>query len=549
MRSDIVTKFLYLGSYLFLGLPYLVFFWGWLRQPYSTIFVLILLVGILAGIRTSFGRMQESPDMKSRLSMRTIALILLTVSPVALIAGAGGWGFQDTDWLKHNAILRDLITASWPVIYEVDGHRVMLTYYTAYQLPAAAAGKVLGWQAANHLLFAYTAIGFFLSALWVWVLTGAGRWWVTVIFLAFSGLDVVGQIIAAVVREASLAAAASWLAEHFGSLKHVEWWSGWGFAQFSSMASLMVWVPNQGISGWLLTSLILFDGKLDCLRKTGLLYLGLSTLWSPFVSIGLLPFVITIAVYRWRERRDVGPFLREPVSLPNFAGIALALLVAIYLAGRFQDYELPMETGDVYQEGITLTFLRIPELFLARYLCFILLEFALLHGLLYWYMSNRHGPPFDALRRLLIVSSVVLVALPILNWGWNNEPAMRSSIPALFVTVLVTIYILCDEASSPRMRRIKYALIALLITGSLTAVNELGRHVAGVYARSALVHIPDRKTEVRMLFEIQEQRYRAYYSFASQYLGSAESFFARYLAQRQGRRDGTLGAGGAPTAE
>ena len=297
MRSDILTKFLYLASYVFLGLPYLVFFSGWLRQPYSTVFVLVLVAGIVAGIKTSFHRIQEAPEMKSRLSIQTMALILLTVLPVALIAGAGGWGFQDTDWLKHNAILRDLITESWPVIYEIDGNRVMLTYYTAYQLPAAAAGKVLGWQTANHLLFAYTAIGFFLSALWVWILTGAGRWWVIVIFLAFSGLDVVGQIISTVVREASLAAAVSRLVEHFGSLKHVEWWSGWGFAQFSSMASLMVWVPNQGISGWLLISMILFDGKLDCLRKNGLLYLGLSTLWAPFVSIGLLPFMIAITVY------------------------------------------------------------------------------------------------------------------------------------------------------------------------------------------------------------------------------------------------------------
>jgi hypothetical protein len=408
----------------------------------------------------------------------------------------------------------------------------MLTYYTAYQLPAAIAGKLLGWQAANHLLFAYTTIGFCLSALWVWVLTGAGRWWIIIIFLAFSGMDFIGQMIATFYLEPTLWDAVSDFAEHIGSLKHIEWWSGWGFAQYSSMASLMMWVPNQGISGWMLISLILFDGKLGSLHKTGILYLGLSTLWAPLVSLGLLPFVIAIAVYQWRERQYDSRFLRAAISLPNIAGFTLGLMIVIYLAGRFQDYVLPIETGNVYQEGITLTFLRLPELFLPRYVLFICLEFVVLHGLLYLYLMHQKKPPFDTLRRLLIVSSIILVALPILNWGSNNEPAMRTSIPALFVTVLVTIYVICDFPLNMHMTWIRRVLILVLVTGSLTAVVEIGRHAVGVYNQNMLVHVPDQETEVRTLFEIQEQKYKPYYSFVSQYLGSADSFFVKYLSRQ-----------------
>lgn len=159
MRSGTLTKFLYIVSYLFLGLPYFVFL--------------------------------------------------------------GGWGPLDSDWLKHNAILRDLITESWPVIYDVSGHKIMLTYYTAYQLPAAVVGKLLGWQAANHVLFAYTTIGFCLSALWVWVLTGGGRWWIIMIFLAFSGMDFIGRIISTIYREPTLSDAVSAFVEHVGSYRQI----------------------------------------------------------------------------------------------------------------------------------------------------------------------------------------------------------------------------------------------------------------------------------------------------------------------------------------
>lgn len=530
MKVSSLTKFLYCSSFLYLILPYLIFIGGWIRQPFSSVFILLILLGIFSAIKSILAAYTVDDDVDETFSPGSLVLVLLAIVPFALIAGAGGWGPQDSDWLKHNAILRDLITESWPVIYNINDKPVMLTYYTAYQLPAAVIGKLFGWQAANHALFLYTLIGLFLSALWVWVLTGAKKWWVIVVFLVFSGMDIIGLVLFKMHYGTSMTDAINVLIEKISSFSHIEWWAGWGFAQFSSMASLIVWVPNQGISGWLLISLILSDGRLKNLHYTGILYLGLSSLWSPFVSLGLLPFIVAIMLYQWRDRHYSIHFLRQTLSLANISGLVLGLLIVFYLAGRFQEFELPMDVSSVYKEGITWTFLRLPNMFVLKYLLFIFLEFAAIHGLLYSYLFLQTRKPFDNLRRLLMLSTVILLLLPFLNWGWNNEPAMRTSIPALFITVLVSLYVLSDNLPDWRAVWIRRVLTCVLLVGSFTVVMEYGRHVSGIYQQASLVRVPP-EHEVSTLFELQERKYKNYYSFIGQYLGSSESLFLKYLGK------------------
>ncbi|HYQ72173.1 MAG TPA: hypothetical protein VET88_09635 [Gammaproteobacteria bacterium] len=465
------------------------------------------------------------------ISVANIALFLIPVLAVAIFIGAGGWGFQYGDWPKHNSILRDLVTESWPVIYKVGGEQIMLTYYTAYQLPAALAGKLFGWDVANHVLFLYTVFGLALCALWIRLFTEVQWWWLFLVFVGFSGMDVLGQVISALHQQPTLTEAAAVLGDNARSFRHLEWWAGWGFAQYSSMAALLVLVPNQAIAGWLLTALILSDTRAGHLKLTALLYLGLCSLWTPFVGLGLIPLVLFMLVYEWRKN---GHDMQLPgilASLPNIAGIATGLVIAVYLLGRFQEFVLPIDLGSiVYEEKVTLTFLRLPNQFFLRYLLFVLLEFALLHALLYWYLYRQKEPLFRPMLGLLIFSSVFLLLLPLLNWGWNNEPSMRSSIPALFITALITIRVLADPARSSTAIRVKRAILGILVIGGLNAAFEISREIVGVYERGELVSIPDRN-EIDTIFEIQEERYRNYHNFAGQYVGSANSYFSRYLAR------------------
>ena len=62
--------------------------------------------------------------------------------------GFGGFAPQKSDWGKHNAILNDLVTRSWPVYYKNDNEISMLVYYLAQYLVPALAGKIF-----NSLFF------------------------------------------------------------------------------------------------------------------------------------------------------------------------------------------------------------------------------------------------------------------------------------------------------------------------------------------------------------------------------------------------------------
>jgi hypothetical protein len=74
------------------------------------------------------------------------------------------------------------------------------------------------------------------------------------------------------------------------SWDHIEQWSiGW---QYSSNAALLFWVPHQALAGWIASGLLLYAILYSPQRKYSLFYFSLTALWSPFVAIGLLPYLL-----------------------------------------------------------------------------------------------------------------------------------------------------------------------------------------------------------------------------------------------------------------
>lgn len=81
------------------------------------------------------------------------------------------------------------------------------------------------------------------------------------------------------------------------AFKHMEWWAGLRFAQFTSNATLVVWVSNQSIAGWLLMSLILNDRESKMPPPYGVALFGPLFFVDPFVTLGLIPFVAVLVFY------------------------------------------------------------------------------------------------------------------------------------------------------------------------------------------------------------------------------------------------------------
>jgi hypothetical protein len=498
-----------LASIAYLALPVGVLLAGWLRPAWGGLAVLTLFAGVVGWTRrlgAAAGASVTGPPVPGA----TLGGAALAVIGISALSGAGGFGVQTWDWQKHNAILRDLVAQPWPVVYATGRDDAALTYYVAYHLPAALAGKLAGWTAANVAVFAWTASGAVLAMLWLVVLSAAPVGRCLALFALFSGLDLVGAAL-----WSSRWAGTGWLHDF-----HVEWWAGtW---EYAGNLTLLAHAPNQALGAWLLTGLALDGlrrGRADHPHALGG---ALGLLWSPLATVGLAALAALDYATSWRARRGWRRLARDGSEI---SGLVVGLVLALYLASRAWPVALPardyppaaaLRAGEV---AFVPNLLGWPR-FVADYAMFNLLEWMLLALVL----ATLHRDSRED-RRLLGVAAATLLALPFLRYGYFNDLVMRGSIPALF-----TLAVLSARAldGSRRRRGLVGLLVGVLALGALYPANMLRLQVKAAVQRGALVRIVP-SDAVSDLFALQ--RRIAYYFFVGQYLGGLDSPFFRYLAR------------------
>jgi hypothetical protein len=371
------------------------------------------------------------------------------------LSGIGGWVRQDYDWGKHNVILNSLMLKPWPVIYEIYHEQLPLVYYIAYYLPAALVGKVGGWFWANQALFVWSFAGLYIALLWFCILMRRVSFWLLALFVVFSGLDVVGRLVAG---DAQLlyGGQANW--------RHIDSWAGvW---QYSSNTTLLFWVPHQALAGWVLAGTVLYCLVYLRRRDFILLPIGLSAFWSPFVTLGMIPYLVVDFLF---DKRPFGLRLRQMATVPNLIGLFVAAMTALYFAARIYQSSPLVDTSTA--SGFSLSYysgsLWVGVAFL---LFFCLLEFGLYVIIIYASraIDNSHW------RLLFHTTVLVLCLLPWLKIGVYNDLVMRASIPALFVLTVTVAQALYAKHVA---RGAKFALIALLVVGCATPAIEAIRHL------------------------------------------------------------------------
>lgn len=303
------------SSVLFLSIPLAIFFLGYLRWCVGLPLAALLLARLA---RLCF----EAPraDSESPPVPRSALLLALTLALAWLaFSGIGGVGYQRWDFIKHNAVLKTLMDCAWPVRWTDPPY--CFVYYCAWYLPAALVGKVFGWAAAQVALILWSLLGLVLTLLWVQQLVRRWSWTLPVLFVFASGLDIIGYLL---------------LHRHLPHGGEIEWWSHyWGrksdfyfVAQYSGNTSLLYYVPNQAIAGWLATALVLHT---IYTRTYGeylpICFLAL-LLWSPFAAVGLIPFGLVAA----RRLRVKDYCSASNIVLVPAAGVILSLY---YLSRAF----------------------------------------------------------------------------------------------------------------------------------------------------------------------------------------------------------------------
>ena len=143
--------------YGYMVLPIVIFMFGWLRWYYALLFGGFILAAYVRSVVSDIVNVVDVFSKKDRkLWLAVSGISILWV----LLAGIGGYCFQNRDYGIRNAIFRALVQYDWPVI-SAEGSRGLI-YYIGFWLPAAFIGKIFGMAAGNAMQVLWAAAGIFI---------------------------------------------------------------------------------------------------------------------------------------------------------------------------------------------------------------------------------------------------------------------------------------------------------------------------------------------------------------------------------------------------
>lgn len=441
MNKNKTDKCVSILIYLYLTLPTLIFFIGWLKWYWA----------LPLGILTAFACIRGFSDsMKERclvmdgsIELKTMFIALIIIALWVYLSGIGGYCYQNDDHEIRNTIFRALVQYNWPVV-SADGSRGLI-YYIGFWLPAACVGKVFGLEAGYAAQAVWAVIGIFIVYYLICVYRKKVDLLPIVFLILFSGLDYIGTWI---------------LGEEGADLSlalHLEWWAV--DFQFTSMTAQLFWVFNQAIPAWVSIALIMVQKS----SRNMPFILSLTMLTSTIPFVGLIPIVIYLYIRFIMEDRKRW---KEIITPQNIIGVfVIGASMLLYLIGNISGGMVGVEQTGAYVPE--------PAARLLRYLLFYFLEF----GVYMYFVCKYHKK--DPMVWLIVC---ILVVCPLIKVGSKYDFCMRASVPALFILMLLCM----DTFGRIRLDGKKYlfaAYCATLLIGAITAFNEIHRSISETFWR------------------------------------------------------------------
>lgn len=446
-------------AFLYLTLPYIIFSLGWLRIP-NAILVTVTLIFSLYLVNKHIRN-----DHNKNIGIINVKNISLWFSLIILLfwllfSGTGHFSDQLFDYKKHNLILTQLINQDWPVIqHTTSSNAYVLIYYLGYYLPAGLVGKIIGNQAANIFQFVYSLVGIFIGFYFIFRSTGSKYpFFITCIFIIFGGMDIWGRLIK--FREYT----------PMGLID--EWWSELFIYQGNT--EILYWAPQQVIPTWIIVSMLMYFVFKGFGRKYFVFLWSLSIFWSPWIFLGLIP-IISFMLYQSRDDLD---------SLVSFENIIASILIISISVTFFS-----INQNSINNNGWIWSF---GSPWVERYLVFIFVEFLSLGILLLFVLRGNYSP----YKKILLLSLLVLVAIPLYRGGIFNDFCMRVSIPSLTILAIITIHCLvmwmeqCQKLKSCSRRFLHLIILLLLLLGSINAFDRILLAVSRTFSINSSLFYP-----------------------------------------------------------
>jgi len=445
-KIRIPMKALVGSAYLYMLIPIIIFLIGWLKPLLAVVFSVLLIIGFINLMINNYIR-DDFLELPTKSVVLTLILILFWIA----ISGIGGFWFQKWDWHWRNAIFRDLIDYSWPVIYPETGNA--LIYYFIYFLVPALIGKIAGWTVANVVLYIWTCLGIFLVVCLLCkqlnCKTNTKILIVMLILIFWEGLDIVGWAFADILGYGSMGLGDGW-----------DWAINLTGYQYSPNNTLIAWVTNQTIVPWIAMCLFLNNRNIKTYA-----YLGLCVLpFAPLPFVGLFIIFVVDAIEQLIEKSKHNEsmlWLKQAFSVPN-----ICAMLSIFIVFLFFYSANTATNGNTGVGGIGL-YIRIED-FKILYLI-TLIVFWILHFLCYSmivYKENRKSILFWTI-------NISLFLIPLFRVGSSRDFCMRASIPALFILMIYVLEFVLNQLD--KKVTLKYTVtVVFLGFGMLSVMMDWG---------------------------------------------------------------------------
>ena len=433
--KEISYKTLRSLAVLYLGIPILIFFWGWLNPAAAAVFTLLLAAGVFFLFRSTKDGDFNKPSIK--ITVKKLAVILIISFLWCLLAGQGGFFHQSTDHEIRNMIIEDLIRSPWPVVYPESGS--MLCYYIAHWMVPTLFGKAaflifgsapVGYAVCNAVLLVWSTLGCFLTLMLFSLITcrqDKTRIILSVIlFILFSGADIILVLP--------------------GQFDHLEW-SAIDF-QYSSNTTCLFWVYNQAIAAWIATLCILNENRVKNFAILALLAFPYAPL--PFIGLFLICIVKGIVLLiKGRKTTGFLRFLGQVFSPQNILAVLSIMIVFLLYFSSNQ-----IVNGDATGLRINDGFVRalhssnfFSTLFVENYFWFVITEFVFLAAALLPYKKK------DPLFYVVVIS---LFIIPLIQVGISKDFCMRVSIPCIIYLCVSAVSVIQNDLPEREFFRDKW---------------------------------------------------------------------------------------------
>jgi len=474
----------------YLVIPNLIFLTTWVR-PWIGIPAAIVVV-ICSVLLVRHSRTWEPRQSLGRLNL---LFVLALAFYWTLLAGAGGFVPQVTDYIKNNLLYHDLVHRAWPVTYPLpDGSKNYLCYGLGFYIVPSLCGRILGDAAMPVLTFLWMFGGVALFFYWVATLTKSPKT-MLLIFLVFAATNIallalkrIG--IPGLMDYASLHAALRQLGlydSYYDFFTKLQYQPQYGIPGLLGMALFyeMLWMKKDPCGAVFIWSALLF--------------------WSPIPCVGLL--LVPLAALRrvpWRAY----------FSLVNLMGGGVLLtIMGIY----FQGHLALADHGFIWD-------LSSGHRWLLLYLLFVALE---LSPVLLLFLIDQKYRVLGELRPLFLLATALLLLLPLWKFGHSGDQRLQAGTPALAVAALGAIR--CLQSDSFSLKRPLFILFTgFLLVGAVYPIvrpwwNPVTNKEDYSYANTA------QHLGYRNLSEIKEPWSPDWKDMAAQYQGHPDSVAARWL--------------------